>query len=94
MSSDADDSSPIKITLTRTDAEWVARDAGTGRTGRGSSREAALAALDEALAESSVDVPDVIPATDPLFRGRGLFSSADSFDTTESDDVLYGDSGH
>jgi hypothetical protein len=77
MSIESDDPQPTKITLTYTGDDWVARDEKTGSTGRGSSREAALDALDETLADSSVDEPGAIPANDPLFSGRGLFSSDD-----------------
>jgi hypothetical protein len=92
MRSDSDDPRPTKITLTYADDEWVARDEQTGLTGRGSSREAALEALDETLADASREEPSAIPADDPLFSGRGFFSSDGSFDTTEIDDVLYSDS--
>jgi hypothetical protein len=94
MSTGSDDPQPTKITLTYADDEWVARDEKTGLTGRGSSRKAALDALDETLADSSVDEPGAIPANDPLFSGRGLFSSDDSFDTADIDDVLYTDPEH
>jgi hypothetical protein len=94
MSTGSDDPQPTKITLTYADDEWVARDEKTELTGRGSSRKAALDALDETLADSSVDEPGAIPANDPLFSGRGLFSSDDSFDTADIDDVLYTDPEH
>jgi hypothetical protein len=88
MSLDADALGSTRITLTYTDGEWVARDAQTGLTGRGSSREAALEALDETLAESGTEDNGAIPPTDPLFSGRGLFSDDESFDTADIDDVL------
>jgi hypothetical protein len=91
MNGGSDDPQPTKITLTYVDDEWVARDEKTGLTGRGSSRKAALDALDKILGDSSVDEPGVIPPNDPLFSGRGLFSSSDLFDTAGIDDVLYGD---
>ena len=94
MSLDADAPRSTRITLTYTDGEWVARDAQTGLTGCGSSREAALEALDETLAESATEDNGAIPSTDPLFGGRGLFSSDESFDTGDIDDVLYDESQH
>lgn len=90
MNTDSDGPTSTRITLTYADDEWVARDEKTGFTGRGSSRKAALDALDKTLADSSLDEP-AIPANDPLFSGCGMFSLDDSYHTADIDDVLYGD---
>lgn len=90
MSIESDGPRPTQITLTYADEEWLARDEGTGLTGRGETRRAALAALDAAIDRADVDDSEV-PADDPLFGGGSLFAADEEFDTSDVDDIVYSD---
>ncbi|HET7323516.1 MAG TPA: hypothetical protein VFJ06_04220 [Halococcus sp.] len=81
-----------RITLTETaDGQWMAREETVGITARGETKEAALAALDDADGDENdrgQETSEDVDPNAPLFAGDP-FIDADLGDET-IDDVLYG----
>jgi hypothetical protein len=78
-----------RMTLTETaDGRWTAREETAGVTARGETKEAALAALDDAEGDRERETDEDVDPDAPLFAGDP-FIDADLGDET-IDDVLYG----
>lgn len=78
---------PTKITLTYEEDAWLATDETTGVTAQAATREAALAALDEAVAtHTDQEASEVDLAPDDSFFVAATFSSGTS-DISENVDT-------
>lgn len=78
----------ISLTYDEEADQWRARDETRGVTVRANTRQAALAALDEAVAKEGKTVPDVeVNADDPFFTAP-TFSSGQSDVSRNVDEYL------